>query len=143
MKMTHNTTFLVSTCITSVAVISYFIYRIVRNRIVVTDILDNADMQRINQLSLKAIIDWLDNVVGDKLNEYVKIHVDILPNTATKDALKGALKISKKDLDRCILIVIVDETSKQVIKRKLVIPNSISDDLFSVRNGKIFEIPVE
>ena len=46
-------------------------------------------------------------------------------------------------LNKSILVIVLDKETKQVIKRKLVIPNSIADDLSAIRDGKIFEIPVE
>ena len=142
MKMTQNT-ILLSACIISIAAISYCLYRISNSKKRLTNVLDETDIQRVKSLSMKSIIDWIDNVIGDTLEQYKKAYINILPNKATKEALKGGIDIPKKDLNKSILVIVLDKETKQVIKRKLVIPNSIADDLSAIRDGKIFEIPVE
>ena len=142
MKMTQNT-ILLSACIISIAAISYCLYRISNSKKRLTNVLDETDIQRVKSLSMKSIIDWIDNVLGDTLEQYKKAYINILPKKATKEALKGGIDIPKKDLNKSILVIVLDKETKQVIKRKLVIPNSIADDLSAIRDGKIFEIPVE
>ena len=72
MKMTQNT-ILLSACIISIAAISYCLYRISNSKKKLTNVLDETDIQRVKSLSMKSIIDWIDNVLGDTLEQYEKV----------------------------------------------------------------------
>ena len=143
MKMTQNSSILVSICIASLGAIAYCAYRIVKHKRPITDILNSCDIQQVNNFSLKSVIEWIDNVVGDELSPYNKLEVNILPNTATKEAFGDNIKLSHIETNHCNFIIIMDTETKQVVKRKLVINNSVADDLAAIKEGKIFKFPIE
>lgn len=143
MKMTENSILLVSISIASLGLIAYGAYRILKRKRVITNTLDNCDIQRVNILSLKSVIDWIDNVIGEELSSYDKLEVNIFPNLATKELLGQNAKLSQKDINNCNFVIIMHPDMKQIIKRKLIINNNIADDLVAVKEGKIFKVPVE
>lgn len=143
MKMTGNSFIVVSICIASLGLIAYGTYRILKSKRVITNTLDNCDIQKVNIFSLKSIIEWIDNVIVEELASYNKLEVNILPNLATKELLGEKVKLSHKEINNCNFIIIIDVESKQVVKRKLVINKLIADDLATIKEGKIFKIPVE
>lgn len=143
MKMTVNSCILVSISIASLGLIAYGTYRIIKRKRKITNILDNSDIQKVKILSLKSVIDWIDNVIGEELSSYDKLEVNVFPNNATKELLGENAKISQKDINKCNFIIIMNPETKQIIKRKLIISDLIADDLVAIKEGKIFKIPVE
>lgn len=140
MKMSILSGTLVTVSIAAVAYAAYRRYKQTHPKL--QDELNGDEIQYVNILSLGSISSWIDKAVIS-IPEDVQMKVSVLPNAATLEAFNGRLDLKEKDLKRCYLIMIIDESSKRVIKRKLVIPNSLNEDLAPIRNGKIFEIPIK
>ena len=94
-------------------------------------------------ISLKSVIEWIDNVINEELSPYKTLEVNIFPNLATKELLGDNLKLPRKDIDRCYIIIIHETGTQKVIKRKLVVSNHVAEDLTAIKEGKIFKFPVE
>lgn len=141
MKMSILSGTLVTISIAAVAYVAYRRYQ--RTHPTLQDELNDEEIQYVNNLSLSTITEWLDKVLTNIPEDIESLKVSVLPNAATLDAFNGRLDLKERDLKRCILIMIIDELSKKVIKRKLVIPNNLKEDLNAVKNGKIFEIPIK
>lgn len=143
MKMTENSYFWYSICLVSLGLITYGTYRIVKHKKVLTDTFNNSDIQRVNVISLKSVIEWIDNVINEELSPYKTLEVNVFPNLATKELLGDNLKLPRKDIDRCYIIIIHETGTQKVIKRKLVVSNHVAEDLTAIKEGKIFKFPVE
>lgn len=105
--------------------------------------MDLSDIQYIDKLSIPSALDWVNRIL-EKNNKRGKYTLNILPNELTIQAFNGNLKLnSKADLEKCILLIILDPDKKETVFRKLVIPSVISEDLSVLRDNKIYEIPIE
>ena len=101
---------------------------------------NDSDIQYINTLKLEDVLDWCDK----KLNTQKKSFLRILPNEATLKAFSGNLKLkSKKDLAKCIYIIVIEDGTNKVLLRKLVIPSHISQELAVLEKGEMYVVPIE
>lgn len=101
---------------------------------------NDSDIQYINTLKLEDVLDWCDK----KLNTQKKFFLRILPNEATLKAFSGNLKLkSKKDLAKCIYIIVIEDGTNKVLLRKLVIPSHISQELAVLEKGEMYVVPIE
>lgn len=91
-------------------------------------------------MKLEDVLDWCDK----KLNTQKKSFLRILPNEATLKAFSGNLKLkSKKDLAKCIYIIVIEDGTNKVLLRKLVIPSHISQELAVLEKGEMYVVPIE
>lgn len=101
---------------------------------------NDSGIQYINTLKLEDVLDWCDK----KLNTQKKSFLRILPNEATLKAFSGNLKLkSKKDLAKCIYIIVIEDGTNKVLLRKLVIPSHISQELAVLEKGEMYVVPIE
>lgn len=134
-----KTPYIISIVLSTLMVGGYLLYK--RRRNIVSDIFNDSEIQRINSLQLGNVLDWAVNVINSKDIEQSSIEINILPNKATIETFKGALKLDEQDLAHCYLILILQ--SNNVVYRKLVISKEISSELSCLYSNKIFAIPVE
>ena len=102
---------------------------------------NDSEIQRIKTLKLENVLNWAVSVISSKEIENSSIEINVLPNKATIETFKGALKLDDKSMAHCYLILILQ--SNNVVSRKLVISDEISSELDCLKNNKIFAIPVE
>ena len=101
---------------------------------------NDSDIQYINTLKLEDVLDWCVK----KLKTQKKSFLRILPNEATLKAFSGNLKLkSKKDLAKCIYIIVIEDGTNKVLLRKLVIPSHISQELAVLEKGEMYVVPIE
>ncbi len=108
---------------------------------IVSDVFNDSEIQRIKTLKLENVLNWAVSVINSKEIENSSIEINVLPNKATIETFKGALKLDDKSMAHCYLILILQ--SNNVVSRKLVISDEISSELDCLKNNKIFAIPVE
>lgn len=108
---------------------------------IVSDVFNDSEIQRIKTLKLENVLNWAVSVISSKEIENSSIEINVLPNKATIETFKGALKLDDKSMAHCYLILILQ--SNNVVSRKLVISDEISSELDCLKNNKIFAIPVE
>lgn len=133
-----KTPYIITIILTSLMIGGYLIFR---SRRKITDAFNSSEVQKINVLQLGEVMNWAINILNTREVENSAIEINILPNKATLETFKGSLKLKKKFMEHCYLIVILQ--SNNVIARKLVIADEISDELRCISNNKIFAIPVE
>lgn len=108
---------------------------------IVSDVFNDSEIQRIKTLKLENVLNWAVSVINSKEIENSSIEINVLPNKATIETFKGALKLDDKSMAHCYLILILQ--SNNVVSRKLVISDEISSELDCLKNNKTFAIPVE
>ena len=99
----------------------------------------DSDIQYIDTLKLEDVLDWCDK----NLNTQKKAFLRILPNEGTLKAFSGSLKLNKKDLAKCIYIIVIEDGTNEVLLRKLVIPSHISQELAVLEKGEMYVVPIE
>jgi len=101
--------------------------------------LNDSDVQHIDCLKLEDVLEWCDR----KLEKNGKCTLRILPNDATLKIFNERLNLNEKDLSRCIYIIVIENGSQNILLKKLVIPNTISQELSIIKKGIIFTVPIE
>lgn len=99
----------------------------------------DSDIQYIDTLKLEDVLDWCDK----NLNTQKKAFLRILPNEGTLKAFSNSLKLDKKDLAKCIYIIVIEDGTNKVLLRKLVIPSHISQELAVLKKGEMYVVPIE
>ena len=134
-----KTPYIISIILSALMIGGYSLYK--KKKTTVSDIFNDSEIQRIKTLKLENVLNWALNVINTKDVEKSSIEINILPNKATIETFKGALKLDEQDLAHCYLILILQ--SNNVVARKLVISKEISSELSCLYSNKIFAIPVE
>lgn len=134
-----KTPYIISIILSALMIGGYFLYK--KKKTTVSDIFNDSEIQRIKTLKLENVLNWALNVINTKDVEKSSIEINILPNKATIETFKGALKLDNQDLAHCYLILVLQ--SNNVVARKLVISKEISSELSCLYSNKIFAIPVE
>ena len=134
-----KTPYIISIILSALMIGGYFLYK--KKKTTVSDIFNDSEIQRIKTLKLENVMNWSLNVINTKDIEKSSIEINILPNKATIETFKGALKLDDQDLAHCYLILVLQ--SNNVVARKLVISKEISSELSCLYSNKIFAIPVE
>lgn len=133
-----KTPYIISIILSTLMIGGYFLYK--KKKTTVSDIFNDSQIQRIKTLKLENVLNWALNVINTKDVEKSLIEINILPNKATIETFKGALKLDDQDLAHCYLILVLQ--SNNVVARKLVISKEISSELSCLYSNKIFVIPV-
>ena len=134
-----KTPYIISIILSALMIGGYFLYK--KKKTTVSDIFNDSEIQRIKTLKLENVLNWALNVINTKDVEKSSIEINILPNKATIETFKGALKLDDQDLAHCYLILVLQ--SNNVVARKLVISKEISSEFSCLYSNKIFAIPVE
>ena len=134
-----KTPYIISIILSALMIGGYFLYK--KKKTTVSDIFNDSEIQRIKTLKLENVLNWALDVINTKDVEKSSIEINILPNKATIETFKGALKLDDQDLAHCYLILVLQ--SNNVVARKLVISKEISSELSCLYSNKIFAIPVE
>lgn len=134
-----KTPYIISIILSALMIGGYFLYK--KKKTTVSDIFNDSEIQRIKTLKLENVLNWALNVINTMDVEISSIEINILPNKATIETFKGALKLDDQDLAHCYLILVLQ--SNNVVARKLVISKEISSELSCLYSNKIFAIPVE
>lgn len=112
------------------------------NKKKITSSFNDDEIQRIQELRLSEVVIWADR----KLKNYKTdsdLEINILPNKATLEALKGQLKLTPNLLKKSYLILILDKANNKVLHRKLAIADNISGELSEIQNDKVFVTPLK
>lgn len=134
-----KTPYIISIVLGSLMIGGYLLYK--RKKNIANDTFNDSEIQRINTLRLDNVLNWAVNVINSKDIDKSLIEINILPNKATIETFKGALKLDDNSLAHCYLILILQ--SNNVVSRKLVISKEISSELNCLNSNKIFAIPIE
>lgn len=129
--------------ITAVAVVAgYCYYRHIRKRPteIVSDELDQNEIQRVGTLSIDNVLEWVNKSLENCQPASEELELNILPNKATLEVFKDKLDLNPKDLSQCYLILILDKEQQTQLKRKLVIAGIIGDGLEALSRDKVFVI---
>ena len=112
------------------------------NKKKITSSFNDDEIQRIQELRLSEVVIWADR----KLKNYKTdsdLEINILPNKATLEALKGQLKLTPNLLKKSYLILILDKANNTVLHRKLAIADNISGELSEIQNDKVYVTPLK
>lgn len=74
----------------------YVIYKRRTQQFEISDDFDNKEIQHVNLLTVEKILEWVDRELSSPQYDGKKFVVNILPNKATIEILKGQLPISNK-----------------------------------------------
>ena len=107
-----------------------------------TSNLNDDEIQRIGELKLNEVLVWSNRKLKDFSTDS-ELEINILPNKATLESLNEQLKLTPDLLKRSYLILILDRTNNTVLYRKLVIAYSISEELNSIKENKIYVTPLK
>lgn len=100
--------------------------------------LDDSNIQYLTCLRLEKVLEWCERkLVGDG-----KFLLRILPNEATLKAFSGKLNLSEKDLSKCLYIIVSDSLNENIVLRKVVIPQEISQELSVLKEGIVYTVPI-
>lgn len=134
-----KTPYIITVILSAFMVGGYLLFK--KRKGIVSDVFNDSEIQRIKTLKLENVLNWAVSVINSKEIENSSIEINVLPNKATIETFKGALKLDDKSMAHCYLILILQ--SNNVVSRKLVISDEISSELDCLKNNKIFAIPVE
>lgn len=102
------------------------------------DKLDDTPFQGIKEFNMADLLYWVSNNLPESFS---KGKIRILPPGESNNLLKGA-KLSEANKKKAVYFDVVDENDNVLIK-KFVLPLSISDDLSPIKEGKVYNIPLE
>ena len=100
---------------------------------------DNSDVQRLTCLKLENVLDWVEN----NIRTTTKCSLRILPNEATLKAFAGRLNLNEEDLSKCIYIIVIEDETNKTLLRKLVITQTISQELSALERGEMYTVPID
>ena len=102
------------------------------------DKLNDEAFQRIKNLTLTDILEWAQRNLS---SSFTKGTIRILPPGKSVDLLSDAT-LSASNKQKCVYFDVVDDKDN-VFVRKIALPLSIADDLSPIKEGKVYEIPLE
>lgn len=109
------------------------------SKIPVDETLTDKKFQRINNLNLPDLLQWVEDNIP---NEFTKGKIRIFPQDKTPELMNKRVDIPRDTLLKCVYFDVVNEEDT-IVLYKLVLPNSISEDLSIIKQGKLYCIPLE
>lgn len=112
------------------------------NKKKITSSFNDDETQRIQELRLSEVVMWAERKLKGS-DPDTEIEINVLPNKATLEAFKGQLKLTPNLLKKSYLIIMLDKTNSKVLYRKLVIADRVSQELYEIKNDKVYVTPLK